>query len=49
MPWAGILYPTTDENLQEMIDGTHPDTLHLNKMFWKVDSKVVKLAKFTIC
>ena len=46
MPWAGILYPTTDENLQEMIDGTHRDTLHLNKMFWKVDSKVVKLAKF---
>lgn len=46
MPWAGILYPTTDDNLQQMLDGTHRDTLHLNKMFWKVDGKVLKLAKF---
>ena len=46
MPWAGILYPTSDENLQKMLDGTHIDTLHLNKMFHKVDDKVLRLAKF---
>ena len=48
MPWAGILYPTTDENLQKMLDGTHHDVKHLNKHFWKVDSKVLKLAKFIL-
>ncbi len=49
MPWAGILYPTSDENLQKMLDGTHQDVKHLNKNFWKVDSKVLKLAKFILC
>ena len=44
MPWAGILYPTSDENLQKMLNGTHQDVKHLNKNFWKVDSKVLKLA-----
>ena len=48
MPWAGILYPTTDENLQKMLDGTHHNVKHLNKHFWKVDSKVLKLAKFIL-
>ena len=48
MPWEGILYPTTDENLQKMLDGTHHDVKHLNKHFWKVDSKVLKLAKFIL-
>ena len=48
MPWAGILYPTTAENLQKMLDGTHHDVKHLNKHFWKVDSKVLKLAKFIL-
>ena len=48
MPWAGILYPTTDENLQKMLDGTHHDVKHLNKHFWKVDAKVLKLAKFIL-
>jgi len=48
MPWAGILYPTTDENLQKMLDGTHRDVKHLNKSFWKVDAKVLKLAKFIL-
>ena len=46
MPWAGILYPTSDENLQKMLDGTHRDVRYLNKDFWKVDSKVLKLADF---
>ncbi len=48
MPWAGILYPTSDENLQKMLDGTHRDVRYLNKDFWKVDSKVLKLADFII-
>ena len=48
MPWAGILYPTTDDNLQRMLDGTHQDVTHLNKNFWKIDSKVLKLAKFIL-
>ena len=46
MPWAGILYPTTDENLQQILDGTHRDVVHLNTNFWKIDSKVLKLAQF---
>ena len=46
MPWAGILYPTTDDNLQQMIDRTHRDILHVNKNFWKIDNKVIRLAKF---
>ena len=48
MPWAGILYPTSDENLQAFLDGTHQDVKHINKYFWKVDAKVLKLAKFII-
>ena len=31
-----------------MLDGTHHDVKHLNKHFWKVDSKVLKLAKFIL-
>ena len=46
MPWAGILYPTSDKNLEQILDGTHRDVLHLNKNFWKIDDKVLKLAKF---
>ena len=50
MPWAGILYPTTDENLQEMIDGKQTQTKYLNTNFWpsnwKVASNVIALAKF---
>jgi len=48
MPWAGILYPTTDENLQKLLDGTHQETIKLNKTFWEFNSTVLKLAKFII-
>ena len=46
MPWAGMLYPYTNETLEGLINGTHRDCLHLNKNFWKVDSRVKNLAKF---
>ena len=45
-PWAPILYPTTDEFLQEVIDGKQRDLRYQNRTFWKVDNQVVKLAKF---
>lgn len=48
MPWAGILYPYTDETLESLVDGTHRDCLHLNKNFYKVDSRVKNLAQFII-
>ena len=48
MPWAGILYPTTDDNLQQILDGTHRDVIHINTNFWKIDKKVLKLAAFIL-
>jgi len=46
MKWAPILYPTTDDNLQGFINGTHRHVQLLNTKQWRVDSDVVKLAKF---
>jgi len=46
MKWAPILYPTTDENLEEFINGTNTDINYLNNKFWKTNSNVIALAKF---
>lgn len=45
MKWAPILYPTTDQNLQNFIDGKHDKTMYLNKKMWKTNSEVIALAK----
>jgi hypothetical protein len=46
MPWAPMLNPTTDENLQSFIDGKQTQTKYLNRKFWSTTSEVVALAKF---
>ena len=45
-PWAPILYPTTDEFLQDVIDGKQRGTKYLNSSWYNVSSEVVQLAKF---
>lgn len=46
LKWGPILYPTTDDYLQSVIDGEHTKTTYLNKKFWKVTSDVRCLAMF---
>jgi len=46
MPWAPILYPTTDAHLESFINGSEVETRYLNKKFWRANSDVVALAKF---
>jgi len=48
MPWAPMMYPTTDENLQSYIDGTNNDVPFLSNKVWRQSSSVVRLAKFII-
>ena len=43
MPWANLLYPTTDEHLQSFINGKQIE----NKL-WRATSDVLKLSKFII-
>lgn len=45
-PWAPILYPTTDEFLQDVIDGKQRGTKYLNSSWYNVSGEVVQLAKF---
>ena len=46
MPWAPMMYPTTDENLQSYIDGTNNDVPFLSNKVWRQSSDVIRLAKF---
>ena len=46
MPWAPMMYPTTDENLQSYIDGTNNDVPFLSHKVWRQSSDVIRLAKF---
>ena len=48
IPWVPMLYPTSNQNLQEFIDGTHKTIRNLDKRFHESDPSVVKLAKFII-
>ena len=48
MPWAGILYPTTDQKLLEMIQGKDKNVRYLNTTWYKSSPDVVKLAKFIL-
>ena len=48
LPWAPMLYPTTDDNLQQFIDGTHNDVRYLNNKHWSPNSDVIRLAKFIL-
>ena len=48
MPWAGILYPTTDQKLLDMIKGKDKSIRYLNKEWYKTSPDIVKLAQFII-
>ena len=48
MPWAGILYPTTDQKLLDMIKGKDKSVRYLNKEWDKTSPDIVKLAQFII-
>ena len=48
MPWAGILYPTTDQKLLDMIQGKDKTVRYLNKEWYKTSPDVLKLAQFII-
>lgn len=48
IPWAPILHPTTDQNLQGFLDGTHRSIRYLHKKFYQSNSNISKLAKFII-
>ena len=48
MPWASILYPTTDQKLLEMIQGKDNAVKSLNKEWYKTSPDVIKLAQFIL-
>ena len=48
MPWAGVLYPTTDQKLLEMIQGKDKSVRYLNTTWYKSSPSVIKLAKFIL-
>ena len=48
MPWAGILYPTTDQKLLEMIQGKDKSVRYLNTKWYKTSPDVIKLAQFIL-
>jgi len=48
MPWAGILYPTTDQKLLDLIRGKDNNTKYLNKDWYKISPDVIKLAQFIL-
>ena len=48
MPWAGILYPTTDQKLLEMIQGKDKSVRYLNTKWHKTSPDVIKLAQFIL-
>ena len=48
MPWAGILYPTTDQKLLEMIQGKDKNVKYLNTKWYKTSPDAIKLAQFIL-
>ena len=48
MPWAGVLYPTTDQKLLEMIQSKDKSVRYLNTTWYKSSPSVIKLAKFIL-
>ena len=48
MPWAGILYPTTDQKLLDIIQGTDKNVKYLNTKWYKTSPDVIKLAQFIL-
>lgn len=48
MPWAGILYPTTDQKLLEMIQGKDKTVKSLHKEWYKTSPDIIKLAQFIL-
>ena len=48
MPWASVLYPTTDQKLLDMIQGKDKAVKSLNKEWYKTSPDVIKLAQFIL-
>ena len=48
MPWASVLYPTTDQKLLDMIQGKDNAVKSLNKEWYKTSPDVIKLAQFIL-
>ena len=48
MPWTGILYPTTDQKLLDIVQGKDNSTKYLNKKWYKISPDVIKLAQFIL-
>ena len=48
MPWASVLYPTTDQKLLDMIQGKDNAVKSLNKDWYKTSPDVIKLAQFIL-
>ena len=48
MPWAGILYPTTDQKLLDIIQHKDENTKYLNKEWYKTSPDAIKLAQFIL-
>ena len=48
MPWAGILYPTTDQKLLEMIQGKDKTVKSLHKEWYKTSPDIINLAQFIL-
>ena len=48
MPWAGILYPTTDQKLLEMIQGKDKTVKSLHKEWYQTSPDIIKLAQFIL-
>ena len=48
MPWASILYPTTDQKLLEMIQGKDKAVTSLNKEWYQTSPDIIKLAQFIL-
>ena len=48
MPWASVLYPTTDQKLLDMIQGKDNAVKSLNKEWYQTSPDIIKLAQFIL-
>ena len=48
MPWTGMLYPTTDQKLLDIIQGKDKSTRYLNKKWYKTSPEAIRLSQFIL-
>ena len=48
MPWTGLLYPTTDQKLLDIVQGRENNTKYLNKNWYKISPEAIRLAQFIL-